>query len=106
MLLPHSNELNFTKFPYPLRNYPATLHEILLLLSETENCETRRLYVLCTSWMKRMYFVTIFSDSQPVRLCMCVCVFFRNSRKISKISSKVTSVLDLLSEFNFGLFRS
>jgi len=71
MLLPHSDELNFTKFPYLLRKYPATLYEILLLHSKTENCETRRLYVLCASWMKRMYFVTIFSDSQPVCLCVC-----------------------------------
>jgi len=73
MLLPHSDELNFTKFPYFLRNYPATLHEILLLHSKIENCETRHLYVICTSWMKRMSFVTIISDSQPVRLC----VFFQ-----------------------------
>ena len=101
MLLPHSDELNVTKFPYLLRNYQATLNEDSLLHSRTESCETCRLYVLCTSWMKRMHSVKIISDSQPA---FCV-FFFRNNRKISMKSNKVTSVLNLLSELNFGLFR-
>ena len=111
MLLPYSYELNFTKFPCLLGNYQTTLHENLLLRSRTDSCvpvvcmcSVRTGWNECTLW--KSFLLLSLPFCVCVCVCVCVCAFFFRDRKISMKSSKVTSVLNLLSEFNFGLFRS